>query len=65
MADQIFVQVRFSKKDEKGVEYQDALYFSEDEWKQIKTKPEYLELKKTERFEKWKENLKRASETIE
>lgn len=53
--DKISVQVSFSKKTESGVEFNDALYFSLEEFANVSEKD--LENLKNKRFNKWEEDI--------
>jgi hypothetical protein len=59
--DQIRVQVMFSKR-HNGVDFTDAVYFTEEEWETKKNKPQEIEAAKTERFENWKTAIEEASQ---
>ena len=59
MADSVKVQVRFSKRTAQGVEFNDALYFTQEEYAALS--PEQLEAMKQARFDNWQEIVITAS----
>lgn len=59
--DTVLIQVRFTKVTEDGVQFNDALYFTEEQWAAIADAQ--LEALKTERFESWKAAIAAASQS--
>ena len=51
MADQTLIQVRFSKTTPEGLEYHDALYFTQEEFD--KHDPDEIAVMKQDRFDAW------------
>lgn len=51
MADKTLIQVRFSKTTPEGLEYHDALYFTQDEFD--KHSPDEIAVLKQDRFDAW------------
>jgi hypothetical protein len=61
--EEIRIQVKFTETDPKtGLEYTDALYFTEDEYATISRKE--IDTLKKERFDKWTDAVAKAS-TVE
>lgn len=64
MADQVRIQVLFSKfHEEKRIEFTDALYFTEEEYANLK--PSELEDLKDTRFNSWKNMVDNPPEPVE